>query len=243
MLALSYVNVRFGVTTGSLLDSRLFLARLCRFRDCLSDIDKKPRMHNKVKTAVIVQARMGSHRLPGKVLKDLAGTTALARCLRRCQRIRTVQTVVCAVPEAPENRPIAQEAERSGATVIYGPSDDVLARYVKAARAVGADRVIRITSDCPLIDPEICDQMVRFYEQSGADYGCNNMPPTWPHGLDCEIFSSELLYRADENAHAPHEREHVTPWIRTHPKLHKANFRAPSADLAQHRWTLDYAED
>lgn len=200
-------------------------------------------MNSKAKTAVIVQARLGSHRLPGKVLEDLAGATALARCLRRCQRIRAAQTVVCAVPESPENRPVAQEAEHNGATVVYGPGDDVLARYAKAARAVQADRVIRITSDCPLIDPEICDQMVQFYEQSSADYGCNNMPPTWPHGLDCEIFSSALLYLADEHARAPHEREHVTPWLRTHPRLRKANLQALNEDLAAHRWTLDYAED
>ncbi|MEM8986469.1 MAG: glycosyltransferase family protein [Pseudomonadota bacterium] len=200
-------------------------------------------MAERPRTAVIVQARRGSTRLPDKVLMDLAGRTALARCLVRCRRIDAADVVVCAVPKGVENDPVAAEAARAGAVVFRGSETDVLARYAAAARSVGAARVMRITSDCPFIDPAICDRVIAYAEQTGADYTCNNMPPSWPHGLDCDLFSSDLLYSAEKNATSDYEREHVTPWIRTRDSVRKASLVGPGGLAADQRWTLDYKED
>ena len=107
---------------------------------------------------------------------------------------------------------------------------------------VGADTVMRVTSDCPLIDPDICRLVLERLDQAGADYACNNNPPTWPHGLDCEAMTASVLYRADSEAHALFDREHVTPWIRRHPDVARVNVTGP-ATHADWRWTLDYSAD
>lgn len=193
--------------------------------------------------AVIVQARAGSTRLPGKVLMDLGGQTALARCLARCQAIPGVDIVVAAVPEGADDDPVALEAARCGAAVVRGPQQDVLTRYAKAARAVRASTVIRITSDCPLIDPALCGRTLALLEEAQADYATLAMPARWPHGLDCEAFSAALLYRAEAEAHDPFEREHVTPFMRSAPGLIRACLLGPGGGLERLRWTLDHAED
>ncbi|MGE3866305.1 MAG: hypothetical protein AB7G04_05270, partial [Hyphomonadaceae bacterium] len=120
---------------------------------------------------------------------------------------------------------------------------DVLARYAKAARAVRADLVMRVTSDCPLIDPALCGAVHDLLLSARGDYACNNMPPSWPHGLDCEIFPAQLLYAAEREAHDPYAREHVTPWLRRNPQLKRANLEGPGGARARMRWTLDYPED
>lgn len=193
--------------------------------------------------AVIVQARMGSSRLPGKVLEPLGSKTALAHCLDRCAKIPGVDVVVCAVPRHDADTPVAEEAAALGYEVSRGSETDVLKRYADAARQVSATRVMRVTSDCPFIDPDICGQVVELLDASRADYACNNMPPGLPHGLDCDVFSADLLYSADRLARNPYEREHVTPWLRTHPHLTRANLTGPGGVLARLRWTLDYPED
>lgn len=194
-------------------------------------------------TAVIVQARMGSTRLPGKVLKPLGGMTALAQCLRRCQAIPGVDRVVCAVPEGTDDDPVAAEAAKSGVHITRGSAADVLARYHKAAVEIGAQWIMRVTSDCPLIDPGLCGRIINAVKSEGADYGCNNMPPSWPHGLDAEVFTFDALNRAFQSATQPAEREHVTPWIRNHPAFAKVNVPMHGADLSAIRMTLDYPED
>lgn len=193
--------------------------------------------------AVIVQARMGSTRLPGKVLMDIAGKTALARCLARCQAIPGTDIVVAAVPEGEADDPVALEAARCGAAVVRGPLQDVLARYAKAARAVRATTVMRVTSDCPLIDPAICARTHALLHDSAADYATLAMPARWPHGLDCEAFPASLLYRAEAEAHDPFEREHVTPFMRSAPGLVRACLLGPGGGLERLRWTLDHADD
>lgn len=193
--------------------------------------------------AVIVQARMGSSRLPGKVLQPIAGASALAWCLERCAAISNVDAVVCAIPEGAADDPVADEARRVGAMVVRGSGPDVLARYAKAAREVGAQTVMRVTSDCPFIDPEVAGAVRDLLADAGADYACNNLPPLWPHGLDCDVFPAALLLEADAKAREPYEREHVTPWLRAHPKLKKACLTGPGQGFERMRWTLDYAED
>lgn len=193
--------------------------------------------------AVIVQARMGSSRLPGKVLEPIGARTALARCLTRCAAIPGVDEIVCAVPYSVSSDPVAEEAKRWGARVVRGPEGDVLARYAMAARAARADLVMRVTSDCPLIDPALCGRVRGLLAESGADYACNNMPPQFPQGLDCDVFAAERLYDADWLAREPYEREHVTPWLRRDPHLTRAALVGPGTGLERLRWTLDYPQD
>lgn len=196
-----------------------------------------------MKTAVIVQARMTSTRLPGKVMLGLAGHTVLAQVLHRCATIPGADAVCCAIPLDAIHDPLLGEAEHAGASVFRGSEDDVLDRYFHAAQALGADVVMRVTSDCPLIDPAVCGRVLRLVTEEGADYACNNMPPSWPHGLDCEAFTFAALALAAETARQPDEREHVTPWLRNHPELHKANLIGPGGAAAEQRWTLDFPED
>lgn len=194
-------------------------------------------------TAVIVQARMGSTRLPGKVLLDLAGRTVLWHVLTRCRAVPGADIVCCAVPDAPESAPIEAEALACGAVVARGPEHDVLSRYRDAARAVGAGVVMRVTSDCPLIDPEVCGRVLALRAAQSADYACNNMPRGWPHGLDCEAFTAAALDGAAAEAVDAYDREHVTPWLRRAPGLRRANLAGPGGAFADRRWTLDHPED
>ncbi|PWE17567.1 hypothetical protein DDZ18_07805 [Marinicauda salina] len=193
--------------------------------------------------AVIVQARIGSSRLPGKVLEALGAKTALARCLDRCAAIPGADLVVCAVPDTAENDAVAAEAGRAGYAVVRGSETDVLARYADAARAVAAETVMRVTSDCPLIDPAVCGAVIDLLAETGADYACNNMPPRFPHGLDCEAFPAARLFEAEAEAAEPYEREHVTPWLRARSDVKKAALVGPGGGLERLRWTLDRPED
>ena len=194
-------------------------------------------------TVCIVQARVTSTRLPGKVLKDLAGEPILGHVLRRCAAIPGVDRVVCATVTGSESAPIAEIADRFGAIVFHGSEGDVLERYAGAARAADADIVMRVTSDCPLLDPELCGVVLRRRAEANADYVANNLTHSFPHGLDCEAFTRQALVAAAASAATPLEREHVTPWIRNHPGYRKVSVEGPGGALAGWRWTLDYPED
>ena len=193
-------------------------------------------------TAIIVQARMGSTRLPSKVLKLLVDKTVLGHVLERCKTIAG-SIVCCATVEGSDNNPIVLEAERYGVSVFCGSEIDVLDRYYQAARALGADIVMRVTSDCPLIDPKLCIEVLQLRARENADYACNNMPPSWPHGLDCEAFTFSWLERAAKEATRPSEREHVTPYIRNHPEARRVNLNGPGGEMVNYRWTLDTGAD
>src|SRR5262249_39002825 len=144
----------------------------------------------------------------------------------------------CATPDSADSDPVAEEAERCGALVVRGSEKDVLSRYADAARAAQADVVMRITSDCPFVDPLICTRVLSLLAQ--ADYAF--LPTSWPHGLGCEAFPASLLFAAEQQADEPYEREHVTPWIRARAKP-KATLTGPGAPFNALRWTLDYPED
>ncbi|WP_417482169.1 cytidylyltransferase domain-containing protein [Maricaulis sp.] len=193
--------------------------------------------------AIIVQARFGSTRLPGKILNPLGEKTALARVLDRCARIGGADHVIAAIPETDADDAVAEAAREAGYAVSRGSEDDVLSRYAKAVRDCGAEYVMRVTSDCPFIDPQICERVIALLQDTHADYASNSMPPLFPHGLDCEVFPAVLLYRADRLAREPGDREHVTPWLRQHPHLSHASLTGPGQGLERLRWTLDYAED
>ena len=168
------------------------------------------------KTAVIVQARLGSTRLPAKVLLPLPTVprrTVLEEVTYRCSFIPGVDVVVCAIPDTHEND-ILLDYMSGNTLVVRGPEHDVLARYAKAAEAVGADVIMRVTSDCPLIDPEVCGQVLKRRAEGGYAYTCNNMPPSFPIGFDTEAFTIGILRHANETATDPVDREHVTPMMR-----------------------------
>jgi spore coat polysaccharide biosynthesis protein SpsF len=194
-------------------------------------------------TACIVQARIASTRLPAKVLKDVAGEPVLGHVLRRCKAIPGVDVVVCATVDGPEGEPIEALARTYDAVVHRGSETDVLDRYLGAARLVDADAVVRVTSDCPLIDPILCGDVVERRRDEGAEYAANNFTWGYPHGLDCETFTREALEAAAATATEPYDREHVSPWIRRHPTFRKAAVPGPGGPEATWRWTLDYPED
>lgn len=196
-----------------------------------------------VKTVAIIQARMGSTRLPGKVLMDLGGKTVLARVVQRVQRSRRVDEVVVATTESKQDTVLMEECERLGVLAIRGSSDDVLDRYWRAARERSAEIVIRVTSDCPLIDPELVDETVRVFLAKNADYCSNVFPRRYPRGLDTEVFTFAALDRAWRQAREPHQREHVTPYFYEHPELFRIASAPGEEDYSTHRWTLDTPED
>ena len=191
----------------------------------------------------IVQARMGSSRLPGKVLEDVEGETVLARVLNRLRRARLINELLVATTNGTADDAIVQECRRCSVLVCRGDEDDVLDRYFRAAQLAKADIVVRITSDCPLIDPEITDKTIAAFVQSCPDYASNVLVRTYPRGLDTEVMSFDALARAWQEARKPHEREHVTPYIYEHSAQFKLLSVTGDADHSGHRWTVDTPED
>jgi spore coat polysaccharide biosynthesis protein SpsF len=204
-----------------------------------------------LKTVAIVQARVGSSRLPAKVLLDLGGQPALARCLARVRRIAGVDDVVVATSDTPVDDPVAALARRLAARVFRGSEHDVLARYVGAARAAGAAAVVRVTADCPLLDPAVSAAVVGAFRAARAagdpvDYASNVLERRLPRGLDTEVVAAEALERAHRDAAGAAEREHVTLHIYRHPERFRLRAVAPPGargDLSHHRWTLDTLDD
>lgn len=198
---------------------------------------------NSSRTIVIVQARMGASRLPGKVLRTLAGKTVLAHVLERCAAIPDIDGVCCATTENSQDDAVAEEAKLADVSVFRGSEKDVLGRYAHAAIEMNADIIMRVTADCPLIDPNVCASVLKSREEMNADYASNNSPPSFPHGLDCEAFSIEWLLRAAREAKKPSEREHVTPYIRNHTAAKQVNVTCKESNVVHHRWTLDTVAD
>ena len=195
--------------------------------------------------AAIVQARMGSTRLPGKTLADVAGKPMLARLVERARRIPGVERVIIATTEKPADEAILRFAEDHDLPAYAGREEDVLDRVYQAARRFGVSVVVRVTPDCPLLDPRVSGLVLsRFAEARGAvDYASNTQPPTFPDGLDTEVFSFAVLARAWREATVPSEREHVTAYIWKHPELFHLLNVAHDPDLSGRRWTVDEPAD
>ncbi|MAL09265.1 MAG: hypothetical protein CMF74_06340 [Maricaulis sp.] len=193
--------------------------------------------------AVIVQARMGSHHVEGKILESLGGRSVILRCLDRCARIEASSLVVAAIPDAEGDDELAEEILDSGYMLVRGSETDILSRYAKAARESGCDQVMRVFGDSPFIDPDICGRVADLARQTGADFAANTMPVSFPDGLDCEVFSAELLARADREATEADERENVTLWMRRQRDLSTAGLMGPGGSLARLRWSVDFSED
>jgi spore coat polysaccharide biosynthesis protein SpsF len=169
--------------------------------------------------------------------------TVLEEVLSRCRAIRGVDVVVCAIPDTSADDVLLPLVEKSKSVVARGSETDVLSRYLNAAEQVGADVVMRVTSDCPLIDPELCAAVLSVRSAAGVDYVANNMPPGFPHGLDCEVFTTSALRKAAENTTAVSDREHVTPWLRRSPEISRSMLVGPGGSFMKMRWTLDFPED
>jgi len=186
---------------------------------------------------------MGSTRLPGKVLMDLAGQTVLARVVRRLRRAMLIGEIVVATTNSAADHPIVRECQRLSIRVFRGEENDVLDRYYHAAQWISAEGIVRITSDCPLIDPEITDNTIRSFLECRPDYASNALQRTYPRGLDTEAMTGEALARAWREARLSYQRAHVTPYIYENPDRFDILAIKGEADYSSHRWTLDTAED
>jgi spore coat polysaccharide biosynthesis protein SpsF (cytidylyltransferase family) len=193
----------------------------------------------------IIQARMASSRLPGKVLAEVAGKPVLQRVLERVQQSQLIDRVVVATSSQPENAPLEELCHQLEVPCFRGSEDDVLDRFYCAAQQHGASSVVRITADCPLIDPRIIDIVIGAYTEGNQayDYVCNIDPPTYPDGLDTEVFSFAALEQAWRDADLRSEREHVTLYIRRHPAQFSMLNIAHSHDLSSLRWVVDEPHD
>ena len=200
-----------------------------------------------MKVVAIVQARIGSTRLPGKVLKDIEGETMLARVVQRLSRSRLINEVLIATTNRAADDAIVEECRGCAVQVFRGDEDDVLDRYFRAAQLTGAEVVVRITSDCPLIDPGVTDRTIAaFLNPQGPampDYASNVVVRTYPRGLDTEVVTAQALERCWSAAKQPYERTHVTPYIYEHPAEFKILSVTGEADFSRHRWTVDTPED
>lgn len=202
-----------------------------------------------MKIVAIIQARMSSSRLPGKVLKTICGRSVLAHVVERVRRCSLLDQVVVATTTGEEDNSIVEEAHKLDTTVYRGSRDHVLSRYYYAAKANQADVVVRITSDCPLFDAQVLTELIGTFLKKNSsldrvDYLSNTLERSYPRGLDCEIFYFSALEKAFHEAEKEYEREHVTPYIYQHPELfHIEQLANGRSEYVDYRWTLDTAED
>lgn len=195
------------------------------------------------KVVAIIQARVGSTRLPKKVLKKILGKPMLWHLINRVKKARLVDEIVLATTTKREDKSLLELAKESGVNSYAGSEDDVLDRYFQAATKFGADVIVRVTADCPLIDPQVVDNVVKQFLDGSFDYASNTVKLSYPDGLDTEVFSYEALKRAWEGAKRSSEREHVTSYIRNHPEKFKIGSVEHAKDFSGMRWTVDTEED
>lgn len=200
-------------------------------------------MNQALRTVAVVQARMSSTRFPGKVLADLCGKPMLAHIIERLRIAETLDEVVVATTDGPEDDAVAELAAEYGAGVTRGSLSDVLGRYVLAAEQHDAAVVVRITADCPLVDPDLVDRLVRIRADADADYASNVLEPSYPEGYDAEVLTVDCLRRIDAESVIDYEREHVTPRIREHPDEYRIVQMRNERDLTAIRLTVDVPAD
>jgi spore coat polysaccharide biosynthesis protein SpsF len=193
----------------------------------------------------IVQARMGSTRLPGKALLDIEGMSMVARVVDRVRRARTIERVIVATSTKPQDDPLAAHARERSIDLFRGDEDDVLDRYYEAARHFALDVVVRITSDCPLLDPGVADEVVRplLDPASRVEYSSNGFRRTFPRGLDVEVVPFAVLERVWREATSVYERAHVFPYIYQQPDRFSIASITDPVDRSHMRWTVDTEED
>lgn len=200
----------------------------------------------KKRIIIILQARMGASRLPGKPLKKVLGRPLLSYQLERLRRVQLADDIVIATTTEQKDDEIEAFCMENHVSCFRGSEQDVLDRYYQAAKIYHADEVVRVTGDCPLIDPEIVDEVIGKHldHVPPRDYTSNSFDiRTYPRGLDAEICSFTSLEKAAQEAKLPAEREHVTLYFYTHPELFSLGGVKQTVDQSYHRWTVDTAED
>ena len=195
-----------------------------------------------IDTLAIVQARTGSSRFPGKVLQEVNGQPLVELLLKRLSLAKRLDKIVVAIPSSEDNDALSYAVNELGFDVIRGEEQDVLSRYYEAARRYNPNFIVRVTGDCPLIDPQLVDLVVDTCKAAGVEFGSNTRPPTYPDGLDVEVFSYEALTRAYKEAVDLFDREHVTPFIARTAQSEIVNV-TNDCDFSTERWTVDHPED
>jgi spore coat polysaccharide biosynthesis protein SpsF len=198
-----------------------------------------------MKVVIIVQARMTSTRLPGKILKKVLGKSLLEYQIERLRRVKLADEIVIATTINETDEPVVKLCNSVSVPYFRGSEEDVLSRYYETAKAHQADLIARVTSDCPLIDPEVIDQVMKLYidHQTEYDYVSNSLERTYPRGMDTEVFSFKVLQEAFLEATALPDREHVTPFIHRQPQRYSLASVNYSENQSYHRWTVDTPED
>ncbi|MCF6296413.1 MAG: glycosyltransferase family protein [Flavobacteriaceae bacterium] len=195
------------------------------------------------KTICIVQARMSSTRLPGKVLLDLGGKPVLQQVFNQISNAKLIDKIVLATSIDSSDDLLEKWAKNSNNLFYRGSLNNVLERYYYAAKEFSADVIVRITADCPLVDPKIIDSIIELFNKENYDYCSNTITPTFPDGLDVEVLKFVALEKAYINATLLSEIEHVTPYIKNNPQLFKIGMYSSKTDYSSLRWTLDNKED
>ena len=195
-----------------------------------------------MKVVAVVQARMGSTRLPNKVMKPIAGVPMIELLLERLAMAKRVDQIVLATSIDERNLPLVEHVQSLGYVCVRGSENDVLQRYLDAATEVNADVLVRITGDCPLVDPVLVDQAIDEFLSQSVEYHSNTSPATFPDGLDIEVFTIGALKRAALESQDPFDHEHVTPYLRK-PGLFKTSAMLNGEDLSGLRWTVDEPVD
>lgn len=196
-----------------------------------------------IRKIAIIQARSTSSRLPRKCLFHLFGKTVLEHIIDRLERVASLDGICVATTINAADDAIAETARKVGAAVYRGSEQDVLDRYYQAAEQEKADVICRITSDDPLKDPGVIEKVMQEFLNNDCDYASNTLRPTYPEGIDVEVFSFAALIKAWQEGKLPSEREHVTPYIWKHPEKFNLHSVEQTKDMSKLRWTLDYAED
>jgi len=195
------------------------------------------------KVVAIIQARMGSTRLPGKVLKEIVGKPMIWHVINRVKHAKELDDIVVATTSLKEDKQILDLASEIGVENYAGSENDVLDRYYKAAVMSEADVIVRITADCPLADPNVIDKVIRYYRTNDFDYVSTSIKPTFPDGIDVEVFSFPALDKAWSEAKLASEREHVTPYIWKNPNIFKIENYENDFDISYMRWSVDEESD
>ncbi|MEJ2165384.1 MAG: glycosyltransferase family protein [Desulfobacterales bacterium] len=196
-----------------------------------------------ITTLAILQARMSSTRLPGKVMEPILGRPMIERQIERLMRCRRVDQLIMATSNHPADDDLEILCRRLGVPCFRGDLENVLDRFYQAAKPYNPKHVVRLTGDCPLTDPRLIDELIDFYLESQCDYASNCQEPTLPDGLDAEIFSFAALTQSWQEAVLPSHLEHVTSFIRSHPERFKIGLYKYHKNLSDLRWTVDEPED
>lgn len=196
-----------------------------------------------MKTVAIIQARMSSRRLPGKILETIGTEPLLAHVVRRAQASGVFDVVSIATSTDTSDDPVQQFCDSQNIPCFRGSLKDVLDRYERAAQSLHAEIITRLTGDCPLLDPAVIRQIVGAFDPRRYDYVSNTVERTYPKGLDTEVFSMHALNEAHKNARLPSEREHVTPYFYTHPEQWRIRQITQKTDRSLLRWTVDEPRD